>query len=460
MPQTRDSRSEDAPTRERRAGVAGALRPENAQFVVLSFEGPDRYSAAGGLGVRVRDLCQALAADGFTVHLFFVGEPELPGVERDQGVMLHRWAQEISRGAAEGVYDEEERKVEDMCVWLPHQLCDLVVSGVESGRATVVLAEDWHTAYPLLALHDVLVEKDLRHRAVLGWNANNRFGFWRIDWGRLTEAAALFTVSRHMKQILWGQGVNPTVVPNGIAGEWLDMTSSTDVAEVRRSCDADLLLAKIGRWHPDKRWHMAVETTARLKEKGHSVLLVARGWKGSEEAGAHLADVRSHASARGLRWTEWSRPVDTRDALVELLTDQCTQTDVLELGVTVPDAQLGELYGAADAVLANSGFEPFGLVGLEVMACGGIAVTGGTGEDYVLSFHNGFALETDRPSEVVAFLEWLDRNPARKEAMGRAARETARLYHWENVIDRLLFALQLEAQEQGVSLPTESTADR
>jgi len=32
------------------------------------------------------------------------------------------------------------------------------------------------------------------------------------------------------------------------------------------------------------------------------------------------------------------------------------------------------LYAAADAVLANSGKEPFGLVGLEVMAAGGIAI--------------------------------------------------------------------------------------
>ena len=50
---------------------------------------------------------------------------------------------------------------------------------------------------------------------------------------------------------------------------------------------------------------------------------------------------------------------------------------------------------SADAVLANSGHEPFGLVGLEVMAAGGIAFTGSTGEDYVLSFENAIALETE-----------------------------------------------------------------
>ncbi len=36
--------------------------PENTEFVILSFEGPDQpYSQAGGLGVRVSNLSIALA---------------------------------------------------------------------------------------------------------------------------------------------------------------------------------------------------------------------------------------------------------------------------------------------------------------------------------------------------------------------------------------------------------------
>jgi hypothetical protein len=39
---------------------------------------------------------------------------------------------------------------------------------------------------------------------------------------------------------------------------------------------------------------------------------------------------------------------------------------------------------SADAVFANSGHEPFGLVGLETMAAGGVACTGCSGEDYAI----------------------------------------------------------------------------
>ena len=58
-----------------------SIAPDNAQFVLLSFEGPDRYSLAGGLGTRVTELARALAQAGFTTHLIFIGDPNLPSVE-------------------------------------------------------------------------------------------------------------------------------------------------------------------------------------------------------------------------------------------------------------------------------------------------------------------------------------------------------------------------------------------
>ena len=36
--------------------------PRTLEVVMVSFEGPDQYSQAGGLGVRARELCRAMAA--------------------------------------------------------------------------------------------------------------------------------------------------------------------------------------------------------------------------------------------------------------------------------------------------------------------------------------------------------------------------------------------------------------
>ena len=59
---------------------AGGVEP-HLQFHVLSFEGPDEYSRAGGLATRVEGLTETLAALGFETHLWFIGDPEQPGHE-------------------------------------------------------------------------------------------------------------------------------------------------------------------------------------------------------------------------------------------------------------------------------------------------------------------------------------------------------------------------------------------
>ena len=60
---------------------------------VLSFEGPDAYARAGGIASRITGLTQALAEAGFETHLWFLGNPDLPGHETRGQLHLHRWCQ-------------------------------------------------------------------------------------------------------------------------------------------------------------------------------------------------------------------------------------------------------------------------------------------------------------------------------------------------------------------------------
>ena len=101
----------------------------------------------------------------------------------------------------------------------PRHLVDLIAEAAAAGARTVVMAEDWHTVWPLIGLHDELTRRDLRGAATLAWTSNNRFGFDRIDFGRLAAAARIVTISRAMKHLMWGYAVNPHVVPNGIPDE-------------------------------------------------------------------------------------------------------------------------------------------------------------------------------------------------------------------------------------------------
>src|SRR5206468_9547383 len=98
----------------------------------------------------------------------------------------------------------------------------------------------------------------------------------------------------------------------------------------------------------------------------------------------------------------------------------------------------------------NSVSEPFGLVGLEAMAAGGIAFTGGTGEDYAVGGRNAVVLETLDPEEI--FTRWLEltRSAGLASRLRRAARRTARTYEWSRVASRMISGLSRPAYHQGL----------
>ena len=74
---------------------------------------------------------------------------------------------------------------------------------------------------------------------------------------------------------------------------------------------------------------------------------------------------------------DWFEPVDDAGGVVRALSES-RGAAVVNLCRFLPEAVIPEIDLAATAVLANSGHEPFGLVGLEAMAAGGVAVVGAT----------------------------------------------------------------------------------
>ena len=442
----------------------GNITPDNTEFVYLSFEGPDRYSSAGGLGVRASNISDTLASMGFPTHLFFIGAPEFDGEEaRHEGkLILHRWCQWISRYYPNGVYEGENEKLYDFNESIPHFVKDRVIKpAVGQGKLVVVLGEEWHTAEAMCHLADILKGDGLQDKVVMFWNANNIFSFHRIDWKKLSHNATITTVSRYMKHIMWKMGVNPLVIPNGIPRCLLRKVDVKIAGKVRQSFGADLVLCKVARWDPDKRWNMAVEAIAQLKERGMKTLLLARG--GMEP---HGLEVMRNASSLGLTVKEArlkSNPCNGYLAALQearLEPNSCNgylaalreaaSADVIDIKFGLPLDFLRFLFRAADGVLANSGHEPFGLVGLESMAVGGITFTGCTGEDYAIPFVNSFALETSDPMEIVGYMTYLQQHPVECERIRKAARQTARYFTWETSLKNLISKLENQARIRGI----------
>jgi glycosyltransferase involved in cell wall biosynthesis len=410
------------------------------QFHILACEGPDAYARVGGLATRVEGLSRTLAALGHDTHLWFVGDPDAPAEEEWEGVHLHRWCQSVSRRHPAGVYDGDREKQAELAASLsPYLVRKVLLPHFAAGGRAVVLAEEWQTAHALLHLHWLLHYAGARKRVRLLWNANNWFGFERVPWPQICRVATVTTVSRYMKQIVAGNGVEAVVVPNGLSSEAFETLDSSAVQALRRQLPQRTILAKIGRWDPDKRWLEAVETVGETKRLGWRPLLIAR----------HGSEVLAPAAARGLRVIERSAKAEGRAGLLAALT-AVGDADVVNLSEHVdPDARRVLLRGA-DAVLANSRHEPFGLVGLETMASGGLACTGNTGEDYVVPGHNALVLETGDPREFTTLFARLRERPDEIRAIRRAGKATAQRFAWSEVVARVLFPRVDLAREHDV----------
>ncbi len=425
----------------------GNITTDNSEFILISFEGPDCYSTAGGLGVRMQNLSRTLAETGFITHLFFIGDPKLPGEESSENgkLILHRWGQWISRYHPGGVYDGEEGKLADFNSSIPGYIVDKIAKPAAArNRMVIILGEEWHTAEVMCRLSDTLYSAGIRGRSILFWNANNTFSFHRINWGRLSYATTITTISRYMKHIMGRMGLTPLVIPNGVPRSLLGKINDQMNTDFRAKMTTDVLLSKIARWDPDKSWMEAVEAIAKLKNMGLKATLLARG--GKEPYGQEVIN-KALSLNLNIKRAEINaqEPQDYLSPLVAALP-----ADIIDIQYQIPLETLATIYRASDAVLANSSHEPFGIVGLEAMAAGGIVFTGSTGEDYSVPFVNSFMIETPDPMEIVSYILYLRNYPDQAKRMRISARYTARNFTWEATVLNLIGKLENQGRIQGI----------
>ncbi len=428
--------------------------PSNLEFVALSFEGPDQpYSQAGGLGVRVTNLTEAMAQRGFATHLFFIGDPDLPSYEeRFNGTLkLNRWCQWQSRHHRSGVYENEDWKVLHYQESIPWHVTEFVVRpAINAGKCVAVIAEDWQTAGAMSRLSDSLHFHGLRQKCILMWNANNDMSFHRINWGRVRYTAQVTAVSRYVKHQIRALGADALVIPNGIPRKFLEQPSTSSVRSLREAVSADIFFFKIGRMDPDKGWLESADAVADLKRRGVRARLVFKG--GLHES--HRDNFLGHARWLGLRVSQVHLDGRSLQHIAASLGRAEADADVIDIQTFIPDEALPALYAAADGTLANSLYEPFGIVGLEAMAAGGIAYVGSTGEDYAISGQNSVVLDTGSGEEIASMAMSLRKDPDWSAGIRRKGRELGALFTWDNSIEIMLRKLPLMAIRQGLESQT------
>jgi glycosyltransferase involved in cell wall biosynthesis len=401
------------------------------RVAILAFEGPDRYASIGGLGTRVTQMATAFSAIGCVVDLIFVGDPASAAVEKKGNVTLRRWSQWISAHYPRNAYDGEAAKIADWESSLPAFVVDQIVAPTAaSDERTLVICEEWQTAGVAVAIDQLARLRGLRNTLTLIWNANNTYGWENVDFPALRQAAAVTAVSKYMKFELAQYGVPSLVIPNGIETRLLSGADPRLLAEMKQALAGRPTLVKVGRFDPDKNWLQAVDALAELHAAGINARMIVRGGR---DPYADVVFARAHE--RGLNVERIGYEGSDGHKVIDGIA--LADGPIIHLRAFLDDATLYALYAAADAVLANSGKEPFGLVGLEVMAAGGIAVCGATGEEYAEPFVNAIVCDTSDGRELATYLRALFANPEIADEMRRAGAETVGRYTWGHALAAL-----------------------
>jgi glycosyltransferase involved in cell wall biosynthesis len=396
--------------------------------VLVAFEGPDRYSFVGGLATRMNDLAAALVARGHRVRHLFVGDPSLPQVEqRENGLVLERWGQWISAYHPRDVYDGEDGKYSDFSRTVPPHLADLAEEALRRGERTVMLFEDWQTAAAAIGAATIMAARGIK--VPVFWNANNTYGFGRVDFPILRRTTSITTISRYMRMELAKVDVEAAILPNGIAERWLQPVPPADASALRTAFGDRPTFVKVARFDRDKRWLWAVDAISAMRSAGMHPRFLMRGSRSP-----YADDVGARIRANGLTIERITLPPTAGPADLAATIAAMT-ADVIFLDFFISERSLRALYAAADGVLANSEKEPFGLVGLEVMSCGGIAYVGRTGEDYAVPFGNSVVIQSDDPRELITSYHTLRSAPALATSLRSDGLITARRFAWPRILE-------------------------
>ena len=331
------------------------------RVVLLSFEGPDRYASIGGLGTRVSQLAQALGAIGCVVDVIFVGDPAAAPVEPyGKNVTLRRWSQWISTHHPRNAYDGEDQKVLDWESSLPPFVVDSIVTPTAAaGERTLVLAEEWQTAGVAIAIDRLARLRKVRESMTLMWNANNTYGWDRIDWNALRASAGITAVSK-IREVRARLALRRSVARDpqrdrpAAPERGRSAAGGRDEAGPGRTPDAGQSRALRSRQALDARSDRRAGRAARGRDqrpldRARRPRAVCRR---SVRAGATSAASTSSGSP--------TKRVPTATKVIDGIA--LAEGPIVHLRAFLDEQTLFALYAGADAVLASSGREPFGLV--------------------------------------------------------------------------------------------------
>ncbi|MDQ4025487.1 MAG: glycosyltransferase family 4 protein [Actinomycetota bacterium] len=378
----------------------------SARVLILSWEYPPLIE--GGLARHVRKLAENLVEFGVDVHVLTRGHEESPDEEEVAGVLVHR------------VHEPKRpRELGEFVTWVEHMNADMLAAGVERGDRydfDVVHGHDWlvavagdHLARRFRCPLAVTIHATEygRHQ---GWvDKHPQSHIHGIEKWMANRADRVVTCSAYMREhvsdIYGIDEARVAVIPNGIDPTDLVPVADLDTLRCEFAAPDERLVLLVGRLVYEKGFQLALEALPGLIDRVGNVRFIVAG------SGTHEQELRTQASELGL---------DAHGTFVGWIGD-----DVLH-----------SLYRISDLTVVPSIYEPFGLVALEAMASGCLAIvadTGGLREVVPGDGSVGLRFRSRDSDSLVAILEDVLADDDERHRLVAGAREHVLKFDWAKV---------------------------
>lgn len=113
--------------------------------------------------------------------------------------------------------------------------------------------------------------------------------------------------------------------------------------------------------------------------------------------------------------------------------------DLIEFINEIEPSSMAGVIAASDVVCVPSINETFGLVYLEAMACGKVAIASNTGgpKEYIKDGYNGYLVDPKDSEDLVQKLKIVMNNPSVCSAIAKRAKSTARKYEFKKFVEEV-----------------------
>jgi glycogen(starch) synthase len=385
---------------------AGRLpRRVGRRVLILSWEYPPIVE--GGLARHVRQLAEALAAQGETVHVLTRGRESDPAHEVRAGVRVHR----VGASAT-------PRDLDAFLRWIEQMNERMVAAGERLGaRAAfdVVHGHDWLVAPAAGALATKLRAPYVttihateygRHHGRVARHPQSHIHMVESWMARRADRVIVCShyMRGHVADVFGIAEDGVAVVPNGI--DPLDLRPVGDLAALRAQHAApdERLVLLTGRLVYEKGFQIALDALPGVIRRVGGVRFLVAG------AGTHRAELEAQARRLGL---------DAHGAFLGWIGDDL----------------LHSLYRIADLCVVPSLYEPFGLVALEAMASGCPCIVADTGglREVAPNDDVGLRFASRDPRSLARMMTLVLANPAVRYRLVTEASEHVLRFDWADV---------------------------